>query len=78
LVNALRSGKLSGAALDVHDPEPLPADHPLWDMGNVFITPHMSARTPYYLERAFKVFQDNVPYFLRGERLPTQIDIDKY
>ena len=78
LMVALRSGKLSGAALDVYDPEPLPVGHPLWDMDNVFICPHMSAISPHYLERAFKVFQENVPYFLKGERLPTQIDIEKY
>lgn len=42
LVAALKDGRLSGAALDVTDPEPLPADHELWDLPNVSITPHMS------------------------------------
>lgn len=77
LVDALKSGKLSGAALDALDPEPLPADHPLWEMDNVFLSPHMSAETPRYMERAFHVFADNVPYFLQGETMPTEIDLKK-
>jgi phosphoglycerate dehydrogenase-like enzyme len=42
LVHALRAGQLGGAALDVTDPEPLPDGHPLWDMDNVIITPHVA------------------------------------
>lgn len=42
LMEALNAGKLAGAALDVMVPEPLPADHPLWDCPNTIITPHMS------------------------------------
>lgn len=75
LVEALQSGKLSGAALDALDPEPLPPGHPLWKMDNVLISPHMSAETPRYMDRAFQVFADNVPYFLRGEQMPTEIDL---
>ncbi len=77
LVAALQSGKLSGAALDALDPEPLPVGHPLWSMENVLISPHMSAETPHYMERAFQVFADNVPYYLRGEKMPTEIDLAK-
>ena len=40
LVDALRAGQIGGAALDVTDPEPLPAGHPLWDLDNCLITPH--------------------------------------
>jgi phosphoglycerate dehydrogenase-like enzyme len=48
LVEALRSGHLAGAGLDVADPEPLPPDHPLWSMPNVLITPHVAIYgTPY-------------------------------
>jgi len=43
LIDALNSGHLGGAALDVQDPEPLPADHPLWQAKNIIITPHISA-----------------------------------
>ena len=78
MIAALKSGKLAGAALDVYDTEPLPADHPLWDIENVEISPHVSAQSPHYMQRAFELFRDIVPYFLRGERLPTQVDIDKY
>lgn len=77
LVEALQSGKLSGAALDALDPEPLPAGHPLWAMENVLLSPHMSAETPRYMERAFQVFADNVPSYLRGEKMPTEIDLAK-
>lgn len=77
LVDALRSGKLSGAALDALDPEPLPVGHPLWEMDNVFLSPHMSAESPRYMERAFQVFADNVPYFLDGKPMPTEIDLEK-
>ena len=78
LVDALASGRLGGAMLDALDPEPLPEDHPLWDMENVVISPHMSAQSMLYMDRAFEVFADNVPGFLRGEVMPTEIDLKKY
>ena len=43
LVDALRSGKIAGAGLDVTDPEPLPQKHPLWGMENVIVTPHVAS-----------------------------------
>ncbi|ERF68981.1 hypothetical protein EPUS_06668 [Endocarpon pusillum Z07020] len=52
LIHALKTAQLSGAALDVTDPEPLPPASELWDMENVVLTPHMSALTADYLERA--------------------------
>jgi phosphoglycerate dehydrogenase-like enzyme len=60
LVAALRGGKLAGAVLDVTDPEPLPADHPLWSLDNVQITPHNAGNTPAYFERVADVLVDNV------------------
>jgi phosphoglycerate dehydrogenase-like enzyme len=66
LVTALRSDELSGAGLDVTDPEPLPADHPLWDFNNVIITPHNAGHTPKHWERLADIVAMNV------EQLDTQ------
>jgi phosphoglycerate dehydrogenase-like enzyme len=60
LVAALRNNDVGGAVLDVTDPEPLPADHPLWDLGNVLITPHNAGHTPAYYERLADVVAENV------------------
>ena len=60
LVGSLRSGRLGGAALDVTDPEPLPDDHPLWNLDEVLVTPHSAGATPKYYERLADVVADNV------------------
>jgi phosphoglycerate dehydrogenase-like enzyme len=60
LVAALRGNRIGGAALDVTDPEPLPADHPLWTFGNVLLTPHNAGHTPDYYERLADVVAGNV------------------
>jgi phosphoglycerate dehydrogenase-like enzyme len=61
LVDALRNfSQLRGAALDVTDPEPLPNDHPLWDLGNVLLTPHCAGDTPQYWERLTDIVVENV------------------
>ncbi|ELZ22279.1 phosphoglycerate dehydrogenase-like oxidoreductase [Halosimplex carlsbadense 2-9-1] len=60
LVDAIRGNKLGGAALDVTDPEPLPADHPLWEFDNVRITPHNAGSTPKYWERLADILVENV------------------
>lgn len=67
LVSALRRNKLRGAALDVTDPEPLPEDHPLWDFGNVQITPHNAGHTPRYYERLADIVAENVERIDGGE-----------
>lgn len=69
MVEALKNGVIAGAALDALDPEPLPEDHPLWDMENVIVTPHYSASSPYYMDRAFLVICDNLDRYLKGEPL---------
>ena len=74
LVEALRSGAIAGAALDVTDPEPLPDGHPLWDLPNVLITPHVA--TPPEAERrhfAGRV-RENVRRLAAGEELEGLID----
>ncbi|KAF6825797.1 2-hydroxyacid dehydrogenase [Colletotrichum musicola] len=60
LIEALETGKIRAAALDVTDPEPLPKDHALWKAPNVFITPHVSWRTNVYWERVLGVLETNL------------------
>ena len=67
LVDALRRNQLRGASLDVTDPEPLPSDHPLWDFGNVQITPHNAGHTPEYYERLADIVAENVRRLDAGE-----------
>ena len=77
LVDALRSGKLAGAGLDVFEEEPLPADSPLWAMDNVLLTPHASGATPQYNERAFAIFLDNLQRYQAGAELRNVVDKSK-
>jgi phosphoglycerate dehydrogenase-like enzyme len=74
LTQALMSGSIAGAALDVVDPEPLPQGHPLWDMDNVIITPHMSGDTENYLDDLGQLFVDNLRRFCRGKSLENVVD----
>ena len=74
LVDALRAGELAGAGLDVFDEEPLPADHPLWDMPNVLITPHVAMSGPYIDDRRYEVIAENCRRFLAGEDLFQVVD----
>lgn len=67
LVDALRRNGLRGAALDVTDPEPLPEEHPLWDFGNVQITPHNAGYTPEYYTRLADIVAENVERLDSGE-----------
>jgi phosphoglycerate dehydrogenase-like enzyme len=69
LVAALRAGKLAGAALDVYEVEPLPADHPLWDFPNVILTPHTAGYSPVIAARHLSTLVENVGRFARGEPL---------
>ncbi|KAL4904140.1 hypothetical protein BDW74DRAFT_185799 [Aspergillus multicolor] len=69
LIAALKKGELSGAALDVTEPEPLPADHPLWDAPNVQISPHISGVVDGYYLRSFDIIRVNLKRLRRGEPL---------
>ena len=69
ILNALRSGALHGASLDVFETEPLPADSPLWRMENVIITPHTAWKGPHTEERRLNVILENVRRFVAGEPL---------
>ena len=66
LVDALNSGHLAGAAMDVHDVEPLPADHPILSCEQVVLTPHMADQTPEGMELLNEGAVDNVIAFLEG------------
>ncbi|XID93975.1 D-2-hydroxyacid dehydrogenase [Paenibacillaceae bacterium WGS1546] len=70
LVAALRAGEIAGAGLDVFEQEPLPADHPLWAMDNVIVTPHNGGVTDRYEERATDIFLANLNAYLQGRPLP--------
>ena len=74
LVAALRAGRLAGAALDVYEVEPLPADHPLWDFPNVILTPHTAGYSPVIAERHLATLVENVGRFARGEPLRNVVD----
>ena len=73
LVDALRSGHLAGVGLDVTVTEPLPADHPLWHLPNVIVTPHVSGETDLTERRAATLFIDNVWRYVRGEPLRNEV-----
>ena len=76
LVDALQSGHLGGAGLDVTDPEPLPQDSPLWEMENVLITSHTSGATPRYWDRLRPLIAANIRRIQRGERPRNVVDLD--
>lgn len=69
LAAALREGRLGGAGLDVVEPEPLPADHPLWDCPNLLITPHLGGRDLRQPDRLRQLIESNIARFLAGEEL---------
>lgn len=74
LNTALRSGAIAGAALDVFEIEPLPAEHPLWDAPGMVITPHVATIGPYLDERRVSVFVENCRRFASGEPLQNVVD----
>jgi phosphoglycerate dehydrogenase-like enzyme len=74
LVDALRAGEIAGAGLDVFEQEPLPADHPLWTMPGVLITPHTAGYGPYLDDRRFEILRDNCRRFLSGQPLRNVVD----
>ncbi len=67
LVEALRSKRIAGAALDVFSQEPLPPDHPFWSMHNVIITTHQGGFCDVYVDFALPVIEKNMEQFLKGD-----------
>jgi phosphoglycerate dehydrogenase-like enzyme len=74
LVAALNAQEIAGAALDVYEQEPLPAEHPLWTMPNVLMTPHMAGYGPYLNDRRFQIMLDNCRAFAAGKPLRNVVD----
>ena len=69
LMEALRNHRIAGAALDVFEKEPLPADSPFWDLDNLLITPHTAGLSHKMWERHYALFVENLRRFLSGEPL---------
>jgi phosphoglycerate dehydrogenase-like enzyme len=76
LVAALRSKRIAGAALDVFEREPLPADSPLWSVNNLLITPHTAGLTDKLWQRQYEVFSDNLRRY--QARQPLRFVVDKH
>ena len=76
LTAALEDGQVGGAGLDVFEQEPLPPDHPLWQMDNVIITPHLAGMSTYLYqeERRVELLVENVRRFLADEPLKNEVD----
>lgn len=76
LLEAVRDHEIYAAGLDVTDPEPLPADHPLWKERNIMITPHVSGayHLPETLDKIVEIAASNIENFLTGKELKNIID----
>ncbi len=77
LVEALRSGHLRGAALDVFEREPLPPESPLWDLPNVFVSPHSASTVAQENARIIGLFCANLRRYLDGEPLVNLLDPER-
>ena len=76
IVEGLRDGTLAGAALDVFEQEPLPPESPLWELENVIVSPHDTARVPAEVARQAELFCDNLRRYLAGEELRNRVDLE--
>ncbi len=79
LIDALKTKKIAGAVLDVFSTEPLPENHPFWTLDNCIVTPHLSGRSPKYMNRALDIFIENLDKYLNKEytRMKNLIDVKK-
>lgn len=77
LVAALENGTIAGAGLDVTDPEPLPAEHPLWKMSNTIITPHVATRSDLENEARWHVVRENLRRYTAGEPMLSEVDPER-
>lgn len=77
LVAALSDGTIAGAALDVTDPEPLPADHPLWEQDRCLITPHTASTPRFGRQRIAGLTLKNWEALQCGKEMPTEVDVEQ-
>jgi phosphoglycerate dehydrogenase-like enzyme len=77
LLAALTEGRIAGAGLDVVDPEPLPAGHPLWSAPRVLLTPHISGRTALPGEPRWIVAKENLRRYAAGDKLLNVVDLER-
>lgn len=77
LVETLKASKLAGVGLDVTNPEPLPAEHPLWKFSNVIITPHVAGQSDQVQKRRVELLKENIKRFVAGEPMLNVVDKDK-
>ena len=77
LVDALRQGKIAGAALEALEPEPLPPGHPLWTMPRVIITPHVSDYSDRHEDTVWQLYRENLRRYIAGDKLLNVIDLEK-
>ena len=77
LIEALNNGTIAGAGLDVTDPEPLPADHPLWNTPRVLITPHVAALSMETFGRIQALVAENLRRDVAGEPLLSVVDVKR-
>ena len=77
LQKALEESRIAGAGLDVVDPEPLPANHPLWKAPNLIITPHISSRSDLQGEQRYILARENLKRYIAGEKMLSEVDLKR-
>ena len=77
LLSALNEGRIAGAGLDVVDPEPLPADHPLWHAPNIIITPHVSSGSDLPSEQRSLLIRENLRRYIAGAKMLSVVDLKR-
>ncbi len=76
LVRALSENRIHSATLDVFDEEPIASENALWDVPNLYVTPHMAGRIADFMDEAIRVFCANYQAYLQGAKEPNRIDLE--